>query len=55
MHTENDTQTVANTLALYGVTRRRAWPRLVALYTAGLGVFSASYAAGTVLKAALGW
>jgi hypothetical protein len=55
MHIENDTQTVANTLALYGVTRRRTPWRYIAYTLAGVAVFNVAYLAGTVLKAALGW
>lgn len=55
MHTEYDTQTVTNTLALYGVRRRpRILPRVG--YAIALAfTFCTSYGVGMVVKGLLGW
>jgi len=56
MHTEYDTQTVTNTLALYGVTRQRpAWLHRVYLTLAGATGILVGTVAGHIVKGALGW
>lgn len=56
MHTENDTQTVTNTLALYGVTRRRTvWLHRVYLTLAGVAGIIVGTVAGHLVKGMLGW
>jgi hypothetical protein len=55
MHTEADTRTVTNTLALYGVTRRRVWLRRVGLTFAGLGSITVGTVAGHLIRCVGGW
>ena len=56
MHTEYDTQTVTNTLALYGVTRQRpAWLHRVYLTLAGATGIIIGTVAVYIVKGALGW
>lgn len=55
MHIENDTQTVTNTLALYGVTRRPAWLHRVYLTLAGAAGIIVGTVAGHIVKGMLGW
>lgn len=55
MHTEADTQTVANTLALYGVSRRRVWLRRVGITLAGAASILTGTVAGHLIRCVLGW
>lgn len=55
MHTEYDTQTVTNTLALYGVKRRSAGLHRVYLTLAGATGIIVGTVAGHLVKGALGW
>lgn len=55
MHTEADTQTVTNTLALYGVKPPRVWLRRVGITLAGLGSITIGTLAGHLIRCVGGW
>ena len=54
MHTEYDTQTVARTLALYGV-KRRVWAHRMAVALASTAGIIVGTVAGHLVKGMLGW
>jgi hypothetical protein len=55
MHTEYDTQTVTNTLALYGVKPHRVWLRRVGITLAGAASILTGTLAGHLIRCVLGW
>lgn len=55
MHIENDTRTVTNTLALYGVTRRPTWLHRVHLTLAGAAGIIVGTVTGHLIRCVLGW